>query len=368
MEHITRGNQVFHITVGTTPETHGEVTLQSELRLLKAALLYADAVKFCSVSSSFLITLLHIGKLSGEELLQISAQGMNNAELDAALKKYRELKRKKHPQGKEFIALKTVKAYLDRAEKDTRQYFEDLLLKAGLNHLEAACNTGIVEIRIFEGADSAAITQQYFDAVSDAILSGETYPLFDDLTGEIVSSAIREGKIVPSNVSLNRAKQIGLSSDLLRRLPLFDDAPVDEILDIRKALDKPLIRFRSAIIQFSREVHSTSWDKDFPKEAEQVFREHVEPTVLEIEEACKSNRILLRLIPDLIEKPLIPASLAILIGQANQLPEIVADGLGLVAGASVTALRSVREWRERNREIEGNQLYFYYKAGKMLSD
>jgi hypothetical protein len=231
--------------------------------------------------------------------------------------------------------------------------------------------SGVVEIAIFDVSDQKEMVNAYLETVGNAVVSGETYPLFDDMTGNLVSTAIREGKIVPTDVSINRAKQIGLSSDLLRRLPLFDEASVDEILDIRKELDKPLIRFRSAIIQFSRDAQSAAWDKEFSKEAEQVFREHVEPAVLDIEEACRSNKLLLRILPTLAEKPAVPLTtsvLALMLAQASQLPEMVVGGLSVAAGVSAATLRSVQEWRERNREIEGNQLYFYYKAGKMLSD
>jgi hypothetical protein len=53
------------------------------------------------------------------------------------------------------------------------------------------------------------------------------------------------------------------------------------------------------------------------------------------------------------------------LGQAANLPEFTALGLG--AGVTLAALKSVSEWREKNQEIERNQLYFYYKAGDLLS-
>jgi hypothetical protein len=56
-----------------------------------------------------------------------------------------------------------------------------------------------------------------------------------------------------------------------------------------------------------------------------------------------------------------------LLADVTQLPTIVPQGLGLVAGAATTALRTVQEWQEKNRQIEANQLYFYYRAGKLIS-
>ncbi len=362
-------NRPFHITVAATPNNQAGVSITGELQLLKAALLYADKVTYCSASSSFLIKLLQFGQLSGQEMVTAFAQGMNNPELNRALSTIANLMSKKRRSGQELIALKRLQAYIRQFEVDARKYFETMLIDAGLNHLSTAFDTGLVDIQVLQATDTKDLAQEYFDRVSEAVLSGETYPLFDDFTGGLIDSAVREGIIAPSDTSMNRAKQIALSSDLLRRLPLFDDAPVDQVIDIRRELENPLVRFRAAIIKFSADVQSASWDKEFPKDAERVFREHVEPAVLDIEDAVKSNRLLFRLIPDLVDKSVVPASasaLALLLAQASQLPSIVAGGLGLAAGASTTALRSVHEWNKENQTIQSNQLYFYYQAGKML--
>lgn len=150
---------------------------------------------------------------------------------------------------------------------------------------------------------------------------------------------------------------------------MFDDASVDEIIDIRRELDKPLIRFRSAIITFSREIESVPWQQEFSQEAEQVFYEHVEPAVLEIEESYKSNSLIAKMLRRFAESPLtLPSSsaLGLLLSQATQLPDTVAQALSLSGGATVVALQAAKDWQERQKEIEKNQLYFYYRAGKLV--
>lgn len=360
----------FHITVGTAPQ-HGErLNLANELKLLKTAILYADKVKFCSLTSSLLISLLQLGNLTADQLADFYVQVANDEVFAKNVELYHQLKVKRRRTKKELIAYQQIRAMFRDSQESMRQSLEKAVSGTGLDSVGVAIQTGIVELQTLAGSTTDEFTKQYLDAIGNAVLAGDTYPLFDDLTGEIVSLAIREGKLAPTEISVNRAKQVGLSSDLLKRLPLFDDVPMDQIIDIRKELDKPLIRFRSAIIRFTRDIQSASWDKEFPKEAEQVFREYVEPAVLDIEEACKSNRLIFRLLPDIVEKSAIPVStsaLGLLLAEASQLPAIVVGGLGFTAGASAVALRSVKEWREKNQAIEGNQLYFYYKAEKLLS-
>ena len=80
---------------------------------------------------------------------------------------------------------------------------------------------------------------------------------------------------------------------MLQRLPLFDDATVHEVIDIRRELERPLVRFRSAVMTYAESIKSASWDEDFSVEAELVFRQHIEPAVLEIEDSVRSSSSLL---------------------------------------------------------------------------
>jgi hypothetical protein len=148
---------------------------------------------------------------------------------------------------------------------------------------------------------------------------------------------------------------------------MFDMVTMDEVIDIRRELERPLVRFRSGIIKFSRDIQNSPWEKDFPLKAEEVFREHVEPAIMDLEDACQSNKFLLKLIPKLGTTGVAtPSVIGLLVAEASHLPGIIAAGLGL--SATVATIEAYKEWRKENQQIEGNQLYFYYKASKLLSN
>jgi hypothetical protein len=272
---ILNSTNTIHITVGAGL-VHG-LDLTHELRLLKAALLYGDKVKLCSIASSTLITLLPLCCLRDDELLEFipdwgEALGLSQDELATTAEHYKHLRHKKRRNKQELLAYTQVKYGLEQYKIDLKAKVEEIAINAGAEGLLSALETGLIEVQIFRlGADNTAIVNEFFNSIKDAILSGHTYPLFDDSAGQLVNAAIKEGKLVPLNTSASRAKQVGLSSNLLNRLPLFDNASVDEIVDIRKELDKPLVHFRSAIIKFSKEIESSSWEREFPQEVEQVF-------------------------------------------------------------------------------------------------
>ena len=264
--------------------------------------------------------------------------------------------------------MRRLKEALRKFGIEVRGVVEQQAESAGIGELFEPFNAGILEVNQFDNIGDRMI-DEYFDEVTESILSGITYPLFDYVIGDIIDSVIREGGLNPSQVSIERAKHVGLSSELLKRLPTFDNASMNEILDIRRELDKPLARFRSAVVRFSRGVRSASWERDFPVEAEQVFVELVRPAILDIEDQCCSNSFLKEFLPDFVEKPIMPLStsgLGLLLAQATHLPEIVTTGLGYVAGTAVTALKAHKSLRQKLASVESNHLYFYHKAGEKL--
>ena len=71
-------------------------------------------------------------------------------------------------------------------------------------------------------------------------------------------------------------------ANLFDRLPVFD-IKMDELLDLRAELQRPLINFRAEMINLSRDIENASWDKDFSSDVQDVYQAKVEPTLLELE-------------------------------------------------------------------------------------
>lgn len=364
-------SDLLHITVGAAPQSG--FNLSHELRLLKAGLLYADKVTLCSLSSALAVTLPYYSKWQDKDLLEFTyrtAKALNQKPelVRAFIDEYQKLQKKKFRTQKELILLQDIKRDFELIRLEFHEEIKNLLSKANADGLFSAIQSGLVEIQSFDlGKEN--VVAQYISAITDTILSGKTYPLLDDDTGSLIKSIIEAGIIVPLGTTITKAKQAGLSSGLFEKLPLFDEASVDEIIAIRTELDKPLTRFRSAIVGFSRKIEHEPWAAEFPHEVEQIFIEHVEPAVLEIDEAFKSNRFIVSLIKKITDKPfVIPSTSAIgfLMSQAGNVPSVVTQSLSLAAGGTIIGLEAVQEWQQKKQEIEKNQLYFYYRAKKSI--
>lgn len=355
----------FHITVAVSPSETQSLDISHDLGMLKAAILYADKVRFCSPKSSLFGSLLQLGNLEDEELMDLALQYLGGSELVQLYRLFRAQgeSRIKRYYPKQYAEMRKVK----KASKDLAGHMRNLAEEAGIQELIKASQSGRVDVQVFAFEDTDQLAQEYFDIAKNAVLASNTYPLFDDFTGDLVNTAVKEGIIDLSAESLQRAQNVGLSAALLSRLPLFDEASMDEIIDIRKELDRPLVNFRAAIIEFTRDVKNEPWDQAFTLEAERVFLERVKPAVLDLEDACRSNNLLLKWFPNLLTRQTVTdSSLGIVLAALDYLPDIVGAALAGISMVTLATLESVTEWRQKNSEIKGNQLYFYYRAGKKL--
>jgi hypothetical protein len=371
----------FHITIGAAPQP--VELLAHDLRLVKAALLYADGVKLCSPASSLVLSVLAIGELTPKQqldfletvapLLVRKKQDADN--LLAGLSRYRSLGQKKRLNRHELVFRLGFEAHLKRQWVEIREIAYKTAEDAGAEGIIRALASGVLELHTFSTPTHAEdmsdrMVSEFVEVVTKAMSDGTTYPLFDDGTGGLVSAGIREGKLAVSDAHVARARHIGLAAHLLERLPLFDLATIQEILDIRRELDRPLVRFRRAMIQFSEKIKTASWDKDFPMEAEQVFYREVEPAVLDIEDAIRSNSYLATLVRKIADKPLLVpggSALALVVSQLSFLPDIAALCLGIGTAASPVVYDVRREWRQKQQAIEQNSLFFYYGARERLT-
>lgn len=374
------------MTIGVGASTV-ELNLQDELRLAKAGLLYADRVRLCSVKSSFILYTIMLGELPPEHHVDLleSFTSMTSHQRDETqtrqilelLTAYKQTIGKRHLNTKE----KLVKAWLDvgleQYYQDVRGMASKLAVDSGGEELLRAVSSGKLDLYVF-GMEKTPDNKKYNDEMATefvellgkAITDGGSYPLFDDWTGNFIRMGVEEGMIAVSEPALARGRQIGLAAHLLDRLPLFDLATIDEILDIRKELNKPLVRFRQTVIGFSEKIKPASWDRDFPLDADIVFYRDIEPAVLEIEEEVKANRYLSSLTRKFVDKPLVVpggSALAVMMSSLTSFPDLVSQALGLGLASSTLVFDALSDWKAKKQAIEHNQLYFYYKARKELS-
>jgi hypothetical protein len=364
----------LHMTLGVAPSRG--LNIEEELQMIKTSLLYADKLKLCSIKTSMLLGVSSLANFNDSQkidfLEEIFPYFVNNESdtdnMNFLINQFRTLINKKGKSKKELQTLLKIKKSLKDVWIIVTDKVEDVVIDTGLSELTNIIKNNILEIQLYDYAKEDQV-EQYFESISNPLINGYTYPIFDETSADLIRLAIKEGELKASKIGLEKSKQSGLVLDLFDKLPNLENASIDQILDVRKELSEPLIRFRSAIVQYSEEIENQPWDEDFYYEVEKIFIKNIEPAVLEIEEACKSNSYIKNLLISLPTKPLQVASmsgLGILISKLSDFSELFGVVTGLAVGAGTAIYQITKEWKEKSKNIQKNQMYFYYKTRKRL--
>jgi hypothetical protein len=379
----------LHITIGATPHVSDDqgtqkLSLENDLRLIKAALLYADHAKLVSIASAALLEVAAIGEVPTEKRWQLLRQLQSYAndpesenQLSILTSIYEEARRKRYSK-KGRILLQRFDEALSESWSEAAEFAVNAVRDAGGDGVIRAVESGLLKVHTFEDVlrrtthaeEHRGFVIEYVRVVSESVSDVQTYPLFDEDTSEVIRAGIQAGLIPVSDAAVARAKESALAADVLARLPLFEQATVREILDIREELERPLTRFRSAMIKFSSGVKSAAWDSDFVSDADEVFRREVAPTVLDIEEEIRSNNFIAELARQAVDVPVVVSggsALALAVTTLG-LSGMAALAVGALVGGGKAAYDAYTEWSQKQRETEQNQLFFYYRAGHLLSE
>lgn len=380
----------LHITIGAAPLLEGDIPagkslsvhrLEHELLLVKAALLYGDRATLYSPFSSLVLRMLRFSDEPLKDRLRYLEAGAARSAVDddpvaitqEEVEKYRSILRKSYPNNKQL----KFKAGFELKMRQLQEAARDLADKAMADGIVGAMDAGLLVVHRFGPSLNAAMddtdtaAEEFLEMMKSVVADATTYPLFDADLGNWIGAGIRDGSIAVSETGAIRGKQVGLAAALLERLPLFDMATIQEIVDIRRELERPLVRFRAALIGYAGGVEHEQWDDDFAFDADQVFQRDVAPAVEEIAEAIKANSRLSALARRAVDKPLtVPSgsALAIALSSLSSLPHALTQAVGLIGASGLVVYDGFKAWQEKQRDIEKNQLYFYYAVGKRLQE
>lgn len=194
--------------------------------------------------------------------------------------------------------------------------------------------------------------------------SARTFPLFDDEAGDLLRAMVAEGKVADPHRP--RAAEAGIAGRLIGQLEAFPDAEMDVVLDVRRQLQTPLIRFRAALADAGSQFATAGWDEAFAREVDDLYRREVAPALLDVREAIDELGVrptLLRAAGRKESVGAIGAALALAAagGLAQMdLPALIYGTPGV--GAVVSGAAEVAERGTTRRETSRNAFYFLYQA------
>lgn len=366
---------LLSIVISTSPGAG--ITLAEEIRLAKPALLYGDKVTLYSPTAAMLLSVGHIAELDDDGLMTfLEAVGPSLGPAAPTLfAQFRALATKRHRTRQELQALGQMKRALRQMAMEIGERYEELLEDAGAAELIPAIEAGLVEIDPIvmdeHVGDDDILIKSYMDKLKSLLVARTSYPLFDEDTGTLVRAAVGEGMFDLGATAKRRGKQAATATDYITRVPAFPGATIAEVLDIRSELAKPLVRFRSAVADLSREVEAAAHDEDFAAEVADLYVTEVEPVLLELREAVETNTYLRQLLGKVSSdaKTFIagPAVLTLGLIGWTELSAVVAAGVTTGAAATAAAAEAAVAKRQGKREAERSQLFLLYQTQELLA-
>lgn len=385
------------VAVATSPST-SDGSIASDVALAKAALLYADEVEMVGLGVSLL-----------EELRQrtngpVGTLGLLRALDNEALEYVQGPSASRMPENWRTLvdqfAAADISTLPDEAKKlfldaqatleefndGARPLVDEILGATGATELAVAVEAGAVRIApleleissLFRGKsrrseESEAQVVAWIDALVDRIQDRKLRILFDQNSTEIVEALKREGRLQSDPTATRLAGQAALGAGLVARLPAFPQAPMDELLDLRKDLAKPIKVYQGAVVRYSRQLpQEIGPDLDF--EIGQLWQADVKPAIDGLRDELAHNTLVRELAKNVDSKEVgkfaWTATTAIGVGVVGDLSSLET---ALLSGAAATPvlmasiIDAIRSRGELQHGARRRDFYMLYEANRRLS-
>lgn len=374
---------MLNIGVIVSPNTNSDLSLAREVETVKSAILYGDKAELFSINFGLNVFASHISSQNVDvqrkfvlDILKPFIKVLRKPNIDPFtlnpetidLIKYAEYEESEVKSSNEEEFMKRIESRIEESAKDSRQRVLKIIRENGMLSLLRARDAGLLNINDKSPFDlfkeSLNDENAYGSFLFDKIMTMSLYPMFDSQSVKFFSSADNSRQ---DQILRNRIKQTSFAISLFEKLPNFQNATIDEIIDIRKELAKPLENFRAKVIEISRLVQSEVWDDQFTASIEDTYREKIIPAINEITDACNSNNLIYKIISK-VSLGSIPAIGAKILSSAVQMDNALAMSLGVgVVGAGVGLYKSFHEYNEENKKIRSKPMYFYVALEKRLN-
>lgn len=354
-------------------------TLNQELSFIKAAMLYADQVNLISPSIwNFLQSYQWAENLDHAEILDTSIKILEHIRPDqldtnqillSVVRSAHFRNRLKARLEKDDLEKQLMNGMLS-VTKSAHSAFIDRDYPEIMRLLRS--NQLTIEEFTYPIEDYGKFSAEFFEKTRAAV-TGATYPVLDEQTNGVLKSAAENHRIDLSESATKRVVHAQAADLILRRLPTFEEATLDELVDIKRTLAAPLDRFRGKMLGFTESIETRPWDADFASDCDALYTKEVAPAIADIRAAVDDNKVLANLGRKFTsDKDALKTLgfLSVCVAAPGLLPGFAGVDLASMLGGGALALATVsqalRDYRLNQRRIESNNLYFYFQAGETL--
>lgn len=352
---------------------------ERELKLIKAAVLYADSVEVQSFALETLTSLLtlrdaleknmSVDRSVLEALPRVALIFCDGAVVDSIIKKCKYLKKRKRFKKKEQHELRST---VERVVYGLTDIFDTI----DFGELSSLNSSEFIVLR--EPVNSVNLNylaDKYLKSVLLAISDPAAFPYIDPKLADILfPNAELEG--LGGGALVKRMRHTGLANSVLFTLPVISVGSIKAVLNLRNELSPYIEPFRVKIAEISADIESTPWEPDFAPEIDDKIRFEVLPAVREIHRAFAESSYVRSLYKRLALDPPAISRAGYLATVGGGAVDMLAMGGGLSNSAglvsAVSACLSVgassavalNDFLEEKRILRQRDFYFLYAASR----
>ncbi len=364
------------VSIVTMPRSTADgVSVRGDVELVKAALLYGDKVELISIGAGVIGSVAALAQggtpsllamltsLDDEVLTQIRGGRALPAGWRQIIPQLVGLSGKS--VGEEFGIADAEEGLADiSAQLSTMA--EELVVSSGADELIPCVEDGTLTLSnagLEALSDFDAFLPRWTELLQTRLRDRRTKLLFDAQAGDLVSSMLRDGHIEPAPSGIKRAGQAAVGAGLIARLPVFPNAPMDELLDLRRDLLDALVRYRGAVYRLARDVPTGGEDVEAFVDA--LWEGEVQPAVLEIRERMADHGLVREIARSASQdvKTVMTAA-SVYVGMSG--PEIQNGLIAATAAAGQATVSGLATSRRGRREVERNELFYLYETNRRL--
>lgn len=363
---VSSEDHQLHVAIAVAPSG---LTLEKELRLIKASLLYADTISLYSPAAILFDSVALLADAPDKAkfgLIAELATEMGQSDVVDELLSLRSMIESIGNERRRILARVRFERALSEAWKPLREKALEMLEQAGMHDLAHLVEIGLVQVHPV-GAEVSADGDQMAKAmtarIADILTSATCYPLFDDLSAKLASAMVEMGYVRLDKAREARGVKVTSAVTFVGHLPSFEDADLMTLLEAREAVSDHLGLFRSAVREVGHSFESSAFTPELRLEIDDAWAEAVKPQLDQIAQSLADGGYLKALVRRTFTDPTSFASASLAVGSMamTQLPDFLA-----AAGLAVPAIGAAFDEMDRRKQLRGNRWYLLHQAEQFL--
>lgn len=275
------------------------------MQLVRAALLYADAVELMSPTARMLAAVSGLASGTPESIVEFleslddstAIEITGEVDVSTALEGMRGLaqlnalpraERRKYLSKDDEARLTVLRAEV----AETFAGVDEFVKASGMPELVDAIDSRVLTLDLddFNG-DTDDYMDRFAERVRRRLETTGVHLLLDEQMAGIARGMIDEGLAVPSQTALSRAVRSHVGTRLISHLPAFPDARVVDILEARAELLEPLTAYRSGMKSVERSLKAQAFDQELSSEIDELWHDEVDPAIRRLRADLSGTRI-----------------------------------------------------------------------------